>query len=151
MRFPHALVAVTISALSCSTAIAEIYKYVAEDGSVTFSESRPVDSKVAVEVLHPDPRKSRDAEAVSDRLNKRAEAFNERREAEQEEAKKIAEAEAADEKKRAACDSARRRVASLSRPRVNAVDDSGQRTRMSEEWRQEQLAEAKEAVAEFCE
>ena len=150
LRLPLLLLVAIFLLLNFSSAIAEIYKFVAPDGSVTYSERKPVKSDKAVEVLNLYKNQSSDTDESNQRFDKRVEQYDERREAAQKKSLEMAEAQAEIKRNEAACESAKRRVASLTRPRVNAVDENGQRSRMSEQWRQEQMVAARKAVADFC-
>lgn len=128
------------------SAQAEIYKWVDADGETHYSERKP---GVEIEVQTITPYTSA-TNAERETWQEREEASVEQRKAANEQAEKdsIAAADAAAMQRN--CEQARIRVASLERPRVNKVSDDGQRTRMPEEWRQSELAEARAAVKKYC-
>ena len=151
LQTPIALVLLSTAVLILASAPvgAEIYKWVDENGVVTYSAKKPPNKAVPVQTVDTPsaPASADDAEEEFDAINAS------QQKAAEEEAK--AEKERLEEEKitaqrRSRCTSAMKRVASMQRPRVNAVAEDGTRTRMPEEWRQQQLAEAQKVVEEAC-
>ena len=123
----------------------DIYKWV-DGGETHYSEHKPADG-ITVETITPwtsAPKAERKT------LEARLEASTKRREEKAEQDKKIHETEANAAKIQHGCDQAKVRLKSLERPRINKVNDDGTISRMPEEWRQEQMAEARAAVEKYC-
>ncbi|MFP6782634.1 MAG: DUF4124 domain-containing protein [Gammaproteobacteria bacterium] len=129
-----------------SGAHAEIYKWVDQAGETHYSGQEPGSDVQfqSISVNKSPPAATR--ESVSDRL----EASNKSRD----EAKKAADEAAIvasdTAKKQRSCEQAKIRTISLQNPRINKVDEDGTRTRMPEEWRQEELAKSTSAVSKYC-
>ncbi len=129
------------------SANAKMYKWVDEDGQVQYSQSPP-NSDVKVEEIKP-PGKV-DTESAQKQLEAqkdRANAFSEKRIEAENETKK-AEAEA--EQKLKQCEQARARLKSFQRPRVNLLDEDGNRVRAKEEDRLKGLEDAKKYLSDNC-
>ena len=90
---------------------------------------------------------ARDAEEQIEKIAKSRIKQEEEEKKAQEEATKVAQ-EA--EQKRFRCTSAMKRLGSLQRPRINAIAEDGTRSRMSEEWRQDEISKAQKVVDEAC-
>ena len=135
-----------VALLLCSTVSAEVYKWVDPKGETHYSERKPADG-TEVETMTP----WTDATpAERQTLEARIEASDTQR-AEREEQDKIdREAKADADKIKHNCEQANIRAASLERARVNKVNVDGTLSRMPEEWRQEQMAEARAAVEKYC-
>lgn len=144
-RINHVFILAGALVLS-APALAEIYKWTDADGETHYSERKP-DAATPVETLQP-----RNVNPLADRetVEARSEAADEQAQSAAEQATKAAEATADADYDERYCQSWRDRLASLERPRVNKVADDGTRTRMSEEWRQEKLAEARATIAKSC-
>jgi uncharacterized protein DUF4124 len=126
---------------------AKMYKWVDEDGHVQYSQSPP-NSDVKVEEIKPPGKVDTDSaqkqlEAQKARANelseKRLESKNETAKSEEEAAQKV---------KR--CDQARARLKSFQRPRVNLLDEDGNRVRAKEEDRLKGLEDAKKYLSDNC-
>ncbi len=124
----------------------EIYKWVDDNGETHYSGRMP-DTETNVETIQPTALKST---GERETWQERNEDFAKRNESAAEQAKKDSEEKAHADKVQHACEQAKVRVTSLEPPRINKVDADGTRSRMSEEWRQEQLGAAREAVGKYC-
>ena len=141
----HAL-SLVITVFLSSTAYAEVYKWVNPDGETNYSERKPGDG-TKVETLTPWTG-AQNGERQT--LEARIEASDKQRADRDKQDKLDSEAKTDADKIKHACKQANLRVASLERPRVNKVNADGTLSRMPEEWRQEQMAEARAAVEKYC-
>lgn len=146
MNFFYNFAATMIALLVVTDANAEIYKWTDSNGETHYSERKP-DVNATVETVIP---RNANASAPRPTVAERDDDWANEQIAEAElKATAAADAEAAATVKQY-CEQANVRVASLERPRVNKVDADGKRTRMPEEWRQSQLAEARAAINQYC-
>ena len=136
------------AALASPSLLAEMYKWVDDEGQVQYSQSPPpgrpaqtikpppkVDSKSARETLE---QQLKDAEIRSDKQQEQAEADQKTQ-------------EQADERK-AACEAARERLAKLEgKPRILQYAEDGSSKRLTEEERQTAIAEARKKIEKHCE
>lgn len=128
-------------------ATAAMYKWVDEEGVTHYTQQPPPDG-IQAETLKPPPKVDTDAAIEKlDSQQKQVEELREGRLKGKEEEMKKAE-EAALQKEN--CRKATEKLSSLERPRVNLVNEDGSYTRVTEEYRQEQMEIAKERVKEFC-
>lgn len=138
-----------MSVVSQTSVHAEVYQWVDKNGVTQFSSQKPADQAIKTKSLKPHVSQASDT-VTTERFDAAREAADERRQAaakaEEESEKKAQEATL----KQSNCSGAKKRVATLSRPRVNTVSEDGSRTRMPEEWRQEELKKAHESVKEWC-
>ena len=144
---------IAISALvSATDSAAEIYKWVDENGNVVFSERKPPGGNVKAEKVTPKPayRRSVGDGELADEENQpelsdeaKLKAQEEKRKAEE---KAEQEADIAEKN----CNSARDRLVSLQRPRINRVAEDGSRTVIGEEERLAGIEEAEKAVSDWC-
>jgi len=133
------------STLSAAT-VAEIYQWVDENGETNFSERKP---RTAIPVATIDVGNTKATEPRESWQDQNA-AFEERTETEAKASAETSKVAAVAADKQANCDQAKRRATSLERPRINEVAADGQRIRMGEDQRQEEIRKAAKAVAEFC-
>jgi len=146
MKFFYSFAATMVALLVVTAANAEIYKWTDSNGDIHYSERKP-DVKANVKMVIP---RNVNASAPRPTVAERDDNWANEQAAEAErEATAAADAEAAATVKQN-CEQANKRAASLERPRVNKVDADGTRTRMPEEWRQSQLAEARAAISQYC-
>jgi len=126
----------------------EMYKWVDDEGNVQYSQNPPPGSKAA-EVVKPPPKV--DTEGATQALSEQEAQFKGRQEAagkEAEEAEKTA-AEAAQKKQ--ACESARKNLERLQNAqRIFKKDAAGNRSRVSEEERQQSIKKAEESIKKNC-
>ena len=135
-----------IAVVTFSPAQAEIYKWVERSGETHYADGMPR-TEAAVETIRPTGVKS---SGTRETWQEGKRNFVERKESAAEQAKKASEEQAHADKRQHACEQAKIRLASLEPPRINKIDADGKRTRMSEEWRQEQLGAARKAVGKNC-
>ncbi|CAN5897544.1 DUF4124 domain-containing protein [soil metagenome] len=135
-------------ALASPGLLAEVYKWVDDQGQVQYSQSPPpgrpaqtikpppkVDSKSARETLE---QQLKDAEIRSDKQQEQAEADQKTQ-------------EQGDERK-AACEAARERLTKLEgKPRILQYAEDGSSKRLTEEERQTAIAEARKKIEKYCE
>lgn len=146
MKFFYSFAATIVTLLVVTAANAEIYKWTDSNGETHYSERKP-DINATVETIIP---RNINASAPRPTVAERNDDWaNEQIAEAEQEATAAADAEAAATVK-LYCEQAHVRVASLERPRVNKVGADGKRTRMPEEWRQSQLAEARAAINQYC-
>lgn len=126
---------------------AEMYKWVDEEGNTHYTEKRPA-GNITTETIGPPSSVDTDAaqKTLSD-STKKADKIRDERIKKSEELEKE-EQELSQKKEK--CEKARKAQASYERPRVNYVDDEGNRRRGTEEERQLDLAKAKENVKKLC-
>lgn len=129
------------------TTYAEMYKWIDEEGNTHYSQKPPT-GDISAETIAPSYSSASDAaqKEVVDNTKKADKLRDERLKKSEERVK--AEQELA--KKKEQCAIAKKKQASFERPRVNYVDDEGNRRRGTEEERLEDLAKAKEEVNKFC-
>jgi Domain of unknown function (DUF4124) len=150
MRFiPFLFQILLIAAISfySSMSIAEMYKWVDEEGNTHYTQSPPPGDIEATNIKPPPKidnsegkKKLQDRQRYLDNISKKR--------SEVETAKQNSQLEL--EEKRAACESARKRLASFQRPRVNYVDSEGKRARVTEEKRVAEIAKANETIKKLC-
>ncbi len=131
-----------------SVAVAEMYKWVDEDGNTHYSQAPPV-SDVKVETIAP-PR-AVDTESAQRELQRRMEKIDaitdKRMLAKEEKEKEEIEAEQTKEK----CQQLNKRLKSLLlRPRANKKDEEGNLVRMGEEERQKEISDTTQQIKEKC-
>jgi hypothetical protein len=129
------------------TAQAEIYKSVTASGETSYTD-HPSGDPTNVEIVTP---KHGGTTITRETVEQRLEASNAAKAEAAKTAQKEADAATDLAMRQRNCDQAKQRAASLERPRINKVNDDGSRTRMPEEWRQSELAAAKDALATYCE
>lgn len=130
-----------------ATTLAEIYKWVDEAGNTHYSQTPP-SGDISAETIVPsysDTSESAQKE-ITDNSKKADKLRGER--LKKAELKEKAKQELAE--KKAQCEKAKQVQASYERPRVNYVDEEGNRRRGSEEERLSDLAKAKENVKKLC-
>ena len=133
--------------LSSSNVIAEMYKWVDEEGNTQYTQQPPPDG-INAETLQPPPRV--DTEKAVNELEEKLENFDKQRDdklKQEEEAMKTAEEESEYQQK---CDKARKQLADLQRPRITTTDEKGNRSRMPEEERVAAIDKLNESIAKNC-
>ena len=146
MVSPKCLIVLAFLCTTISGAEADIYKWVDDAGDTHYSGQEPGSEVefVSISVNKSPPANTRES------VSKRLEASNNI----SKEAQKLADESALvasdAAKKQHNCEQAKIRTASLERARINKVDANGNRTRMPEEWRQEELAKATSAISTYC-
>ncbi|MEM7469194.1 MAG: DUF4124 domain-containing protein [Pseudomonadota bacterium] len=137
--------------LSCPTS-AEIYKWIDENGEVVFSERKPNRSEGEFEEVKPrtapastadEPNEDNAAEAETTPEDKPPLTTEQEKQIKEQAAK---DAEIAKQN----CASAKRRHIQLQRPRINQLLPDGGRRSMGEDERQTEIANAEQAMSEWC-
>lgn len=149
--FPR-LTAATVATVICLAtlalpAVAEMYKWVDENGNVHYTQERPPPGIKGDTIKPPPPVNSEIAEK---QLEARQELLNEAREGR---AKSAGEAKLAAEDKEfnaENCRRARQSVAANLIPNALVQQADGSRTRLNEDERLKGLADAEKRVKEFC-
>ena len=128
---------------------AEVFKWVDEQGNVTYSQ-RPPPKGQQTETITTRSGSAIDKSDVDARMQKQIKMAEDAQEDRTKRGEEQQQAQAEQAKKQQMCENARRRVASYQRPRVNKVDADGSRSRATEEERQAELQRAEAAVKELC-
>ena len=128
--------------------IAEMYKWVDEDGNTHYSEKPPV-ADVEVETIAPPPPV--DTNKAQQELQKTLEQANSLREgrvaANEEKQKEKNEAE----QKKQQCQQLKEKLEVMEyRPRASKKDEDGNIVRLGEEERQKEIANTKKQISEKC-
>ena len=127
---------------------AAMYKWVDEDGNTHYSEKPPA-GDIDVQTIKPPPKV--DTEAANQELANKQEQLkqvdeNRSKQAEEEAA---LQQQAAIQKKN--CETAQKNLATINaNPRVYSTDEQGNRYKVGEDERQQKIAAAKKAIAEYC-
>lgn len=146
-KFP-ALVAGLLLGVSCFPAGAEIYKWVDGVGNTQYTQSPPppgIEGHL-IQTPHAGNDKDKANQALEQRIRYLDGLRNQREERLREAGKRATETE----QQRARCENAATRLESLQRPRVNLVDTGGERRRMNEDERVEQLNQAELYLLKYC-
>ncbi len=130
-----------------SVSSAEMYKWVDADGNTHYTQSPPP-GDIEGTTVKPPPKI--DPDHAKKQLENRQKLLQEVRDSRNKKAEKKNQDKQDAEQRRAACEQSRVSLASYQRPRVNKVDSEGNRVRITEEQRQENIANAKKQVAELC-
>ena len=146
MKKSRQALSLVVASLLCSTVSAEVYKWVDPKGETHYSERKPVDG-TEVETMTP---WTGAAPVERQTLKARIAASDKQRAEREKQDKRDRESKADADKIKHNCEQANIRAASLERARVNKVNVDGTLSRMPEEWRQEQMAEARAAVEKYC-
>ncbi|MBT7952459.1 MAG: DUF4124 domain-containing protein [Gammaproteobacteria bacterium] len=133
--------------LSSQLAVAEMYKWVDDEGNTHYTQSPPP-GDVEKEIIKPPPRI--DSEHSQNQLENRKKNLSDAREGRLKANEKKENEQQELEQQRAACEQAKARLASYQRPRVKIKDKDGNATRASEEQRQKEIVKSRELIAELC-
>jgi Domain of unknown function (DUF4124) len=127
--------------------VAEMYKWVDEEGNTHYSQSPPV---TVDEVITIKPPTKVDTEAASKAVEQRQEKLQKMAESRYE--KKQASLKAEEEKaaQQQKCQAAKERLSKVERPRVQFIDGEGNVRRPTQEEYQQRLADAQAAVDKYC-
>lgn len=138
-----------ISAFSAfsSVSIAEMYKWVDEEGNTHYTQSPP---PAGIKGSTIKPPSKVDSEHASKQLENRQKYVDDARANRHKLTDKKDEDRQSAEKSQAKCEQARARLASYQRPRVNLVDKDGNPNRATEEQRQAEIAKSRKLVSELC-
>lgn len=133
--------------LISSISLAEMYKWVDEDGNTHYTQSPPPEGMEGTTIKPPPKVNVRQAQKeLETRKRLLADMEKERKEKQQATIKKQQE----EKQQKAKCEQARARLASYERPRVNLIDEEGNPIRATEEQRQAELAKSRELVEKLC-
>jgi Skp family chaperone for outer membrane proteins len=141
------LVAV-LAVLPAAAALAEMYKWVDENGETHYTQSPPP-GDIKAETIKPPP--AVDSTAAQKELDELSKGLDTRREGREKEATTATEEQQYQEARKQKCEQAQRRLQQAERPLTNFVDADGTERRATEEERQQQIGGAKQQVKEFCE
>ncbi len=144
------IVGIVILSGSCmiaNIAHAEMYKWVDENGNTHYTQNPPPPN-IVPDIIAPPP--SINSEAATKKEMSTIEKANKLREERIKKAEDTAKEKSELAQKKAQCEKAKKVQASYERPRVNYVDDDGNRRRATEEERQADLAKAKDEVKKLC-
>jgi exonuclease VII large subunit len=134
--------------LISTTISAETYRWVNEDGVVTYSQTPPPDAESEVVKTYSAP--SSDAAAAKQRLQKLRQDLADREEdrtlkkAEQQEQKKD------QEMRKNNCEAARKNLQTLTNLGLGMYKVGDKYLRLTEEQRQQRMQEAKDQIKEYC-
>jgi len=136
--------------LTSLSAIAEMYKYIDENGQVVYTQFRP-DPGVQAETIRgpaPPPSTAKDSQhKLIDSLVKQAETRENRKVAQ----KKAAQEKTREKQLKQNCDAARKNLEYLQgQDKRTLVDSDGKAMKMSDSQRQEQIRKAREIVERDC-
>ncbi|MGH8533521.1 MAG: DUF4124 domain-containing protein [Gammaproteobacteria bacterium] len=135
-------------ALTSPGLLAEMYKWVDDQGQVQYSQSPPPGRPA--QTIEPPPKV--DSKAARDKLKQQLQDFEVRGDKRQEQAEADQKTKEQADERKAACESARERLTRLeSNPRILRVDKDESRTRLTEGERQTAIAEARKKIEEHCE
>ena len=139
----------TLMICSAKLALAEVHKWVDENGTVVYSQTLP--SAVPSETVRPPPPPAEDPEAAQAALQEQIDRLDKARVSRQ----TTGAVEAAGQKQKAedekACAEARDHLAKLEqRPQVLLVEADGSSRRLDYEELEAKRAEARAQVEEFC-
>jgi Domain of unknown function (DUF4124) len=128
--------------------VAEMYKWVDENGETHYSQNPPVED-VQVETIAPPPRvNSEDANQSLSKTKEKADSLREERlTAKENKEKEKMEAQQLKEQ----CQQLKQRLTSLQvRPRANKKDENGNLVRMTEEERQSDIEKTEKDIKDKC-
>ena len=126
---------------------AAMYKWTDEEGNTHYTQEPPPGG-IEGEIIKPPPKVKPDA--LEDEISKQQKFLEES----QKDREKIRDDKSKQEeeiaRKQADCDNARKRLESYQRPRVNAVNEDGSRSRVTEEDRQSEIIKIQKYLDENC-
>lgn len=135
-------------ALASPGLLAEMYKWVDDEGQVQYSQSPPP-GRPAQTVKTP-PKV--DSKAAREKLKQQLQDFELRGDKRQEQAEADQKTKEQAGERKAACEAARERLAKLDgNPRILQYAEDGSSKRLTEEERQAAIAEARKQVEKHCE
>ncbi len=142
------LLCVTLGmALASPGLLAEMYKWIDDEGQVQYSQSPPPGRPA--ETIKPPPKV--DSKAAREKLKQQLQDFELRGDKRQEQAEADQKTQEQAGERKAACDTARERLAKLEgKPRILQYAEDGSSKRLTEEERQADIAEARKQVEKHC-
>ena len=136
-----------VVALASPGLLAEMYKWVDDQGQVQYSQSPPPGRPA--QIIKPPPKV--DSKAAREKLKQQLQDFEVRGDERQEQAEADQKKEEEAGERKAACETAREQLTRLeSNPRILRVEKDETRTRLTEEERQAAIAEARKQVEKHC-
>jgi hypothetical protein len=134
-------------ALASPSLLAEMYKWVDDQGQVQYSQSPPPGRPA--QTVKPPPKV--DSKAAREKLKQQLQDFEVRGDKRQEQAEADQKTQKQADERKAACEAARERLATLEgKPRILQYAEDGSSKRLSEEERQAGIAEARKKVEKHC-
>ncbi|MDQ3562890.1 MAG: DUF4124 domain-containing protein [Pseudomonadota bacterium] len=134
-------------ALASPGLLAEMYKWIDDEGQVQYSQSPPPGRPA--ETIKPPPKV--DSKAAREKLKQQLQDFELRGDKRQEQAEADQKTQEQAGERKAACDTARERLAKLEgKPRILQYAEDGSSKRLTEEERQADIAEARKQVEKHC-
>ena len=142
------LLCVTLGvALASPGLLAEMYKWVDDQGQVQYSQSPPLGRPA--QTIKPPPKV--DSKAAREKLKQQLQDFELRGDKRQEQAEADQKTKEQAGERKAACEAARDKLTRLeSNPRILRVEKDESRTRLTEEERQAAIVEARKKIEEHC-
>ena len=135
-------------ALASPGLLAEMYKWVDDEGQVQYSQSPPPGRPA--QTIKPPPKV--DSKAARDKLKQQLQDFEVRGDKRQEQAEADQKTQEQAGERKADCEAARERLAKLAgKPRILQYAEDGSSKRLTEEERQAAIAEARKKIEEHCE
>ena len=153
MKSPIQLFVAVAVLLATATVAAQVYKWVDKDGKVQYSDTPPPPSasKADPKKLNTGPVATPSAATAPKSLQERAKDADKRRSDDAEKAKKDEEAQKISKNNEERCKEAMRFKSDLDSGRpLYRNNDQGERTFMSEEERNAEIARVKSIMAEAC-
>ena len=145
--FSAAYIVLALILLRPSVTDAEVYKWVDSEGNTQYTQSPPP-GDVQAKTIKPPPKIN--PEHATEQLKNRQKLLEQARDGRTQAAEKKSKEEKDSKQALADCAKAKAHLASFQRPRVNKVDNEGNRIRISEEERQLNISKAKKQVEERC-
>lgn len=130
-----------------SASFAEIYKWTDDDGNIHYTESPPISDR-EVEIIT--PVKSISTTNAENELQKQVEAADSQREARSASKEEKAKAKADAAQQEIICRQLNARLRDLGQPRLNRIDEEGNRIRLTEEQRQADIKQTQLDINEQC-
>lgn len=147
-QFIGVVIVVSMAMIAISNdSVARIYKWVDDNGKTHYTQSPPPGDIEAEEINISTKVDVESAQKELESQKEKADKLQAERQKQAEQDKKEKEKIA---KQEARCKQAKLSLASYERPRVNYVDENGNRSVMEEEKRLEGLEKAKKEVSEAC-
>ncbi|MGH8468666.1 MAG: DUF4124 domain-containing protein [Gammaproteobacteria bacterium] len=142
------LLCVTLGmALASPGLLAEMYKWIDDEGQVQYSQSPPPGRPA--QAIKPPPKV--DSKTAREKLKQQLQDFELRGDKRQEQAEADQKTKEEAGEQKAACEAARERLASLSgKPRILQYAEDGSSKRLTEEERQAAIDEARKKVEKHC-
>lgn len=147
----RAAAAIALAQFCAPAALAGMYRWVDESGSVVYSQSPPPDGRAATAV-RPPPPPPEEPEAARQRLDERLKAADDTRKAQAEQRQKDAEGKSREAEKRKNCDAARKNLDTIQSlpPQSRFQTPDGQVRRYADEDRAAELKKLRDYLDKNC-